>query len=172
MELDLSEIRIPLLTLAAILLLASLGWLGNAYIPSGDKPLTRSEWQVLKARRAYLKELGEMQAAAETLATAFNSQPDPVRTQITAERIQLLTSEGQPALEYQREKLALAAQAVSDWAVGAMARETAFQALDEAIQALSPQPTPAPTPTPTLDSARIPAIQFIIATSYEALNAG
>ena len=171
MELDLSEIRIPLLSLVVILLLASLGWLGYAYFPAGEKPLTRSEWQVLKARRTYLKELGELQAAAETLAAAFNIQPDPVRTQIIAESIQLLTSGGQPALEYQREKLALAAQAVSDWAVGALARETARQVLDDAIQGLSPQPTPAPTPTPTLDSARIPATQIFISTGYEALNA-
>ena len=57
MELDLSEIRIPLLALAVTLLLMSFGWLGYAYSPAGDKPLTRSEWQVLKARRTYLKEL-------------------------------------------------------------------------------------------------------------------
>ena len=112
-----------------------------------------------------------MQAAAETIAELLNAQPDPVRTQIISESIQVLTNSGQPALEYQREKLALAAQAVSDWAVGAMARETARQVLDAAIQTLSPQPTPGPTPTPTLDSARIPAIQIFVATGYEALNA-
>ena len=154
MELDLSEIRLPLIALAVILLLASLEWLGYTYIPQGDKPLTRSEWQVLKASRSYQKELGELQAAAETLAVLLNAQPDPVRTQIAAESIQRLTSEGQHALQYQREKLALAAQAVSDWAVGAMDRKTARQALDEAIVALSPQPTPGPTPV----STRIPLI--------------
>ena len=154
MELDLSEYRWPLIALAAILLLAGLGWLGYAYTPAGDKPLTWTEWQVLKARNAYLDELGELQAAAETLAALLNAQPDPVRAQLTAENIQRLASEGQPALEYQREKLALAAQTISDWAVGAVDRETARQALDNAIRALSPQPAPEQTPTPATSSSR------------------
>lgn len=149
MELDLSEYRWPLIALAVILLLAGLGWLGYAYTPAGDKPLTWTEWQVLKARSAYLDELGELQAAADTLAALLNAQPDPVRAQLAAESIQRLASEGQPALEYQREKLTLAAQAISDWAVGAVDRETARQSLDEAIQALSPQPSPEQTPAPT-----------------------
>ncbi len=146
MELDLSEYRWPFVALAVALLLAVLGWLGYAYTPAGDKPLTWSEWQVLKARSAYLDELGELQAAADTLAALLNDQsggayrPDPVRAQLAAESIQRLTGEGQPALAFQREKLALAAQAVSDWAVGAVDRETARLALEEAIQALSPPP--------------------------------
>jgi hypothetical protein len=158
MELDLSDYRWPLIALVAILLLAGLGWLGFAYLPAGNKPLTWSEWQVFKARSAYVKELGELQAAADRLAAQLNTQPDPVRTQLVAESIQRLTSEGQPALLYQREKLALAAQAVSDWAVGAIDFETARQALAEAIQALSPQPFPQQTPLPTPVSARIPRI--------------
>jgi hypothetical protein len=149
MELDLSDYRWPLVALVAILLLAGLGWLGYAYTPAGDKPLTWSEWQVLKARSAYLKELGQLQAAADTLAALLNAQPDPVRTQLAAESIQRLASEGQPALQYQREKLALAAQAISDWAVGALDRDTARQSLEEAIQVLSPYPTPEPEITPT-----------------------
>jgi hypothetical protein len=149
MELDLSEYRWPLIALAAILLLAGLGWLGYAYTPAGDKPLTWTEWQVLKARSAYLDELGELQAAADTLAGLLNAQPDPVRAQLASESIQRLASEGQPALEYQREKLTLAAQAISDWAVGAVDRETARQTLDEAIQALSPTSNPEETSEPT-----------------------
>jgi|GEM_PF-545307 len=148
MELDLSAYRWPLIALAAILLLAGLGWLGYAYTPAGDQPLTWAEWQVLKARSAYLAEMAELQAAADTLAALLNAQPDPVRAQLAAGSIQRLTGEGQPALDYQREKLALAAQAVSDWAVGAVERETARQALDEAIQALSPTPAPQEMPKP------------------------
>ena len=148
MELDLSTYRWPLTALAAILLLAGLGWLGYVYIPSGDKPLTRSEWQVIKARSAYLDELGELQAAAETLAGLLNAQPDPVRAQLAAESILHLASEGQPALAYPREKLAHAAQAVSDWAVGAVDRQTASQALAEAIQALAPQLPPEQSSAP------------------------
>jgi hypothetical protein len=170
MELDLTELHLPLIALVVILLLASLGWLGYTYLPVGDKPLTRSEWQVLKADRRYKKELGELQAAAETLATLLNAQPDPVRAQIAAESIQRLTSEGQPALQYQRENLALAAQAVSDWTVGAVDRETARQALEEAIQALSPQPTQELTPKPTPVSARIPPILLFFTPGFEAIS--
>jgi hypothetical protein len=170
MELDLTELHLPLIALVVILLLASLGWLGYTYLPAGDKPLTRSEWQVLKAGRRYQKELGELQAAAETLATLLNAQPDPVRAQIAAESIQRLTSEGQPALQYQRENLALAAQAVSDWTVGAVDRETARLALETAIQALSPQPTQELTPIPTPVSARIPPILLFFTPGFEAVN--
>ncbi len=152
MELDLSDYHWPLIALAAILLLAGLGWLGYVYTPAGDMLLTWTEWQVLKARSAYLGELGELQAAADTLANLVNAPPDPVRAQLAAESIQRLASEGQPALQYQREKLALAAQAVSDWAAGAVDRETARQALDDAIQALSPQPSPGQNPAPTSGS--------------------
>jgi hypothetical protein len=154
MELNLSDYRWPLVALAVILLLAGLGWLGYAYTPAGDKPLTWSEWQVLKARSAYLDELGKLQAAADTLAALLNAQPDPVRAQLAAESILRLASEGQPALQYQREKLTLAAQAISDWAVGALDRETARQALEESIRVLSPQPSPDQTPAPTPVSAR------------------
>ena len=171
MELDLTDYRFPLIALVVILLLAGLEWLGYAYLPSGDKPLSRSEWQVLKASRAYLKELGELQAAAETLAELLNAQPDPVRASIAAEGIQRRTGEGQPALQYQREKLSLAAQAVSDWAVGAVDRETARQTLDEAIQTLSPEPSPVQTPLPTPVSVRVPLTPVLITTAYGALYA-
>jgi len=142
MELDLSRHPWLLISLFVFLLLAILGWLGYVYLPAGDRALTRSEWLVLKANHTYLKELGKLQLAAETLTGLLNGQPDPVRAQLAVESIQRLTSEGQPALLYPREKLALAAQSVKDWAVGALDRETALQALAIAIQVLSRQPIP------------------------------
>jgi hypothetical protein len=142
MELDLSRNLWLLVSLVVILLLASLGWLGYAYLPAGDRALTRSEWQVLMAKSTYQKELQELQVAAETLTELLNVLPDPVRTQLAVERIQHLTGEGHPALSFPRERMALAAQSVSDWAVGALDRETALQSLSEAIQVLS-QPTQA-----------------------------
>lgn len=172
MELDLSDYRWPLVIGIVITLLVGLGWLGHAYIPSGDRLLTRSEWQILKARSAYQKELGGLQSAASTLAGLLNAQPDPVRAQLVTERIQRLTSIGEAALQYQREKLALAAQAVSDWAVGAVDRETARKALDEAIQTLSPEPSPEQTPLPTPISARFSWTEVLIANAYEAFHAG
>jgi hypothetical protein len=145
MELDLSGHRSLLLSLSAFLLLVILGWLGHAYLPSGDKFLTRTEWQFLKASLAYRKELSQLQAAVETLADLLNDRPDPVRAQLVAESVQRLASQGQPALSYQRGKLLEAAQAVSDWAVGAIEREVAGQALDVTVQALFPGDYPLPT---------------------------
>jgi hypothetical protein len=121
---------------------------------------------VIKARSAYLDELGELQAAVETLAGLLNAQPDPVRAQLAAESILRLASEGQPALHYQREKLAIAAQAISDWAVGAVDRQTASQALAEAIQALalliSPEQSSAPIHTLAEDSSFFVYLPLIV----------
>jgi hypothetical protein len=148
MELDLSDFRYHFIALAILLLLAGIGWLGSVYTPEGDQPLTWSEWQVLKARRAYLKELAELRVAVESLTALLNDRPDPVRAQLAAENIQRLTDKGLPALIYQRGKLALAAQAVSDWAVGAIDHATALQTLDQAIKALSLQSTLEPKSNP------------------------
>lgn len=141
MELDLSTLRPLLVVLAAVLLLSGLGWLGHAYLPSGDGLLTLSEWQVLKASRAYQKELQQLRRSAESLAELTNARPDPVRAQLLAENIERLASRGQPALAYPRERLTLAAQAVSDWSVGALDRDSAVQALTAAIQSLSLEPS-------------------------------
>jgi cell division protein FtsB len=140
MELDLSTHRPLLVVLACVLLLVGFGWLGHACLPSGDRLLTLSEWQVLQASRAYQKELAQLRASAESLAELINTLPDPVRAQLLAENIARLASHGQPALVYQRDKLTQAAKAISDWAVGALDREGARFALQAAIQALSPEP--------------------------------
>jgi hypothetical protein len=149
MELDLSHYRWHLIGLAALVALALLIWIGSVFTPEGEKTLTWTEWQVVKAQRAYQQELDGLQMEASNLADLLNASPDPVRAQIVAERIQRLAADGQPSLHYQREKLALAAQAVSSWAVGAGDRETAAQSLEEAIQVLSPQTVPDPTPAVT-----------------------
>jgi hypothetical protein len=147
MQLDLSRYRYSLFALAAALLLVSFAWLGHAYLPAGDRFLGRTEWQVLKAGRAYQKELSRLQAATEDLTALLNNFPDPVRAQLVAEHIQRLVRQGQPALTSARENLSKAAQAVSDWAVGAGEHETARQALDEALQMLFMAQPPLPTPS-------------------------
>jgi hypothetical protein len=157
MELDLSRYLWMLAALVFLMLLSSLGWLGYAYLPAGDHLLTRTEWQVLKARSTYRKELQELQFSVETLAELLNTLPDPVRTQLAVERIQRLTSQGHPALLYQREKVALAARSVSDWAVGALDREAALQALRESTEALLPQ-DPLPSPDNRLLQVFMPVI--------------
>jgi hypothetical protein len=140
MELDLSTHRPTFIVLAAILLLVGTAALGRALLPTADRLLTLSEWQVLKASRSYQLELQHLQTSAENLAALLNARPDPVRAQLLAEDIARLASQGQPALVYSREKLVLAAQAVSDWAVGAIDRESAVQALQDAVLALSLEP--------------------------------
>ena len=123
------------------MLLVGVGWLGHDYLPSGDRLLTLSEWQVLKASRVYRKEVGQLRTSVESLAELINTRPDPVRAQLLTENVVRMASRGQPALAYPREKLTLAAQAVSDWSVGAIDRESARQALQAAIQALSLEPS-------------------------------
>lgn len=145
MEFDLTRYRWPLIALAVLTLLAGLGWIGYAYTPENDGVLTWAEWQVFKARRAYRQELGALQAAGDTLAALLDARPDPVRAQLEAARIQRLAAQGQPSLAYPREKLSVAAQSVSDWATGAIERETARAALDEALHALAPAPETAAT---------------------------
>ena len=141
MELDLSTHRLQFIVLAAVVLLVGVGWLGHDYLPSGDRLLTLSEWQVLKASRVYRKEVGQLRTSVESLAELINTRPDPVRAQLLTENVVRMASRGQPALAYPREKLTLAAQAVSDWSVGAIDRESARQALQAAIQALSLEPS-------------------------------
>jgi hypothetical protein len=153
MELDLTGHRPYFIVAGITLLLLGLGWLGHASLPSGDQFLTRSEWQFLKADLAYRKELSHLQGTLEILANLLNERPDPVRAQLVAESIQRQASQGQPALAYQREKLVLAAQAVSDWAVGAIEHEAARQALQEAIQSLYPEQAGLTLP----NTSRIPA---------------
>jgi hypothetical protein len=141
MELDLSAHRAIGIALASLLVLVALGWLGHAYLPCADRLLTLPEWQVLKASRAYQKELQQLQERADSLVELINARPDPVRAQLLAENVTRQASRGQPALAYPRQKLTLAAQAVSDWSMGALDRESARQALQAAIQALSTQPS-------------------------------
>jgi hypothetical protein len=146
MELDLTHHRWLLVGLAVLLSLVLFGWIGAAFTPEGEKTLTWTEWQVLKAQRTYQQELGRLQSEADALAELLNAPPDPVRSQIVAERIQRLIRDGQPALQYQREKLVYAAQGISYWAVGAGDREAAVSAFDELLASLTPQPGPGLTP--------------------------
>ncbi len=111
---------VPALLLIPVVLV--LGWLGARYTaadPAGyPLVLSWSEWQIIQAKQVYAAELDTLRREATGLVDLLNQEPDPVRAQITAERIARSYSKGQPALAYQRELLIAAAAAVQDWSVG------------------------------------------------------
>ncbi len=129
--------------LAALLLLPlalCLGWLGSHFTPADPAGyplvLSWSEWQVIQAKRVYAAELGTLRREAANLGSLLDHEPDPVRAQITAERIARTFGRGQPALTYQRGLLVAAAQAIQDWSVGALPLEQARAAMQSAVRAL------------------------------------
>ena len=131
------------LWVAALLLIPVilvLGWLGVRYTaadPAGyPLVLSWSEWQVIQAKQVYTAELDTLRREATGLVDLLNQEPDPVRAQITAERIARSYSKGQAALAYQRELLTTAAGAIQTWSVGAMPLEQAQAALQQALDAL------------------------------------
>ena len=131
------RLAMALLILAGLLLLGLLGFFFTPQQGGKAGVLTWTEWQVLQRQRAYQRELGRLQRDAEDLTTLLNGRPDPVRGQLTAERIVQDHAEGQPALERQRQLILEAAQSVGAWSVGAISREAARDALERALEALA-----------------------------------
>lgn len=152
MEIELTDLkqritRWPWLSLSLVLLaVLALGALGSRYTPRDEQGypqlLSPTEWQVILARQAYTAELDDLRREVELLAGQLQATPDPVRSQITAERIERSYRSGQPALEHQRAILIAAAQAVQDWAAGALPIEQAQQPVENAIQVLGYEPRP------------------------------
>jgi hypothetical protein len=92
---------------------------------------------VRQARAAYIAELTSLHRDAESLAALLNAPtPDPVQAQIVADQISSRWQSGLTALSERRSVLVTAAQAVSDWAMGATPREPAEQAVQAALQSL------------------------------------
>jgi hypothetical protein len=134
--------QVVLWTVLVLGLLAGLIFLGKALTPEGGKVLTWPEWQILLADRAYEKELSLLRQDAEILAGLVNQSPDPVRAQVICTKISAQTLEGETALAIPRDAISTAADAVQQWAVGAITRDEALSSLDTAIQSiqqLSPQ---------------------------------
>lgn len=132
--------RIWIAVFLLIPVLLGLGWLGAGYTAANKDgypvALSWSEWQVVQARQVYAAEQEALRREIESLADMLNQEPDPVRAQITAERIVRAYSKGQGALVYQRELLINAAGAVQDWSVGALPLDQAQAAMQLAINAL------------------------------------
>ena len=133
------SLRRTLIPLALIIILAlpALLILGRAVTPIPPRPVTWTDWQVRQARAAYIAELTSLDRDAESLAALLNAPtPDPVQAQIVADQISSRWQAGLPTLSERRSVLVSAAQAVSDWAVGATLREPAEQAVQAALQSL------------------------------------
>ncbi len=120
-----------------LIALPALFVLGRSFTPIPPRVFTWTDWQVRQARAAYAAELTSLQYDAESLAALVDApMPDPVQAQIMAGQISSRWQVGLPALSERRAALVTAAQAVSDWAVGATPREPAQQAVQVAMQSL------------------------------------
>jgi len=133
------SLRRTILPLAIGLLIALpvLVVLGRAFTPAPPRVVTWTDWQVRQAHAAYTAELSNLRRDAEALAALLNAPtPDPVQAQIVAEQIAARWQAGLSALVERRAVLMAAAQAVSDWAVGATPFDPAQQAVQAALRSL------------------------------------
>jgi len=139
MEIDIGEFAGAIwtwLTPVLIVALVGLTLIGRAITPEPPQILSWTKWQTLKAERRYQNELGKLRQDVDTLAELLNQRPDPVQTQILAQRMLNDIEEGHPALSFQRELVAQAATDVQDWSVGALDRQEAAESLEIAVASL------------------------------------
>lgn len=119
-----------------LLIVAGLTLLGRQVTPEGGGLLTPADWSLMKEKRAYDKELAALRGDAGKLAILLNERPDPVAAGLMADRIQVETLDGHPALALQREALSGASETVRLWAMGGATREEAQGALEAALARL------------------------------------
>jgi len=123
----------------AVILLFGLGALGKSVTPyyGGQAAvLSLSEYQVMRAQRAYDLELSQMQQDLDELVDLINNRPNAVLAQMAAERIEIAYADGEPALYVQRQLLIDAGYWVRDWAVGVTDRDTALEYLQAALDSV------------------------------------
>ncbi len=126
-------LRIAVIVIVAIVVGTLLALLGRGYT-FDEKVLSWTDWRVLQAEQTYRAELGHLQQDVEALVELVNLEmAEPVRGQLAAEQIAQRWSRGESALAVQREALTQAAQAVRDWSIGAVPRETALAAVEAAV---------------------------------------
>ena len=145
MEIEFDGLNLNAKILVWIVLIPVLilfGFVGENYtaVSKEGRPqaLSWGEWRIYQEERAYQEELNDLRSEADLLVGMLNSSPDPVRAQITADRITSQYDEGQDALAIQREYLIAAAQAVSSWSAGAVDLAAAQAAVQEAVKLLTP----------------------------------
>jgi len=120
-----------LVALIALILLGVLGWL---FTPPSGGVLTYAEWQLRKQERAYRRELSGLQKTCDEMNALLEKPLDALRVQVAADRILRQTEKGGVAvLQPQRDALAVAAQALHNWALGD-SRDAAVAVVAEACR--------------------------------------
>ena len=140
-ELDLRDIP-GWLTIVILLVVGATGLMliGRVVTPIERGILSWSEWQLLKEQRVYRSDLESLQGEVDILIEMLNGRPDPVETQLVAQRMLQDLRGGHPALAYQRDLIIQAVSAVRDWSTGVIERDEAVLMVNEAIQVLEEVP--------------------------------
>lgn len=134
-EVDLNGLKLSnWIAIAIALVLVILGVVGYRVTPEGNRILTWEDWQVHQAHQAYRREVGVLQSALDRLAQVVNRTPDPLRAQMTADRVlRDLDAVRLAVLEPAKGAVGEAALAVRAWALGGE-REAAVQAVARAVE--------------------------------------
>lgn len=126
------------LVVIGLIAVLTIGALGRAVTPEGDRVLTWGEWKILNAQKVYVAELQELRKASDELAGLLNNRPDPVRVQMQVDRLEKNLVDGQASLSEQRAALFAAAEAIRSWSLGQIAREQAVSAHAQSVEILQP----------------------------------
>jgi hypothetical protein len=134
-EVDLNGLKLSnWIAIAIALVLVILGVVGYRVTPEGNRILTWEDWQVRQAHLEYRREVGVLQGALDRLAQVVNRTPDPLRAQMTADRVlRDLDAVRLAVLEPAKGAVGEAALAVRAWALGGE-REAAVQAVARAVE--------------------------------------
>lgn len=134
-EVDLNGLKLSnWIAIAIALVLVILGVVGYRVTPEGNRILTWEDWQVRRAHLEYRRQVGVLQGALDRLAQVVNRTPDPLRAQMTADRVlRDLDAVRLALLEPAKGAVGEAALAVQAWALGGE-REAAVQAVARAVE--------------------------------------
>ena len=122
MEIDFSETKLNVtlfLTVVAVVVgLLLLGMLGKFVLPG--QVLTWGEWQMLRQRAAYQREVVILQRAADKLTRMVNQEDiEPIHAQLASEQIvRKFEDVSLIPLDAPRQALLETAQAIIDWSLG------------------------------------------------------
>ena len=122
MEIDFSETKLNvtlLLSVVALVLgLLLLGMLGKFVLPG--QVLTWGEWQMLRQRAAYQREVVILQREADKLTRMVNQEDiEPIHAQLASEQIvRKFEDVSLIPLDAPRQALLETAQAIIDWSLG------------------------------------------------------
>jgi len=144
MEIEIDRSALPqnglLIASMMLIVLVALGALGWWALPDG-RILTWTEWQVIRQRAAYSRELRTLAEATEKLIELLEASPDPVRASLVVDQThRALDDVTLASLDASRAAVLNAADTLNAWALGEADRDEAVVALsaaqDELMQAL------------------------------------